>query len=74
MKIGGLSTVQTPRLFFRTRSRAGHVARPDSARFVAAFDVSTRVDVNCDHSAPTRTSLTAVSDTPTQLKAKHVHR
>ena len=39
MKIGGLSTVQTPRLFFRTRSRAGHVARPDSARFVAAFDV-----------------------------------
>lgn len=25
--------------FFPTRSRAGHVARPDSARFVAAFDV-----------------------------------
>ena len=40
-KIGGLSTVQTPRRFFRPRSRAGHVARPDSARFVAAFDVFT---------------------------------
>lgn len=50
-----------------SRVPTAHVSSP-------RLTFSPRVDVNCRHSAPTRTSLTAVPDTPTQLKANHVHR
>ena len=73
---GGLSTVRDSGLFSRQRTSFGHVARSDSPRFFAAFvgRFQQGVDVSFRHSAPTRTSLPAVSDTHTQLNPEHVHR
>ena len=62
--------------FFRVNAHPSATSRVPTAHVFSprSLDVFNSVDVSFRHSAPTRTSLPAVSDTHTQLNPEHVHR